>query len=185
MDWLDSLQEEVLLKLRRPTISYETKQYVNHRLREERSIFERITRENAYEDFLLTHVQAEREKYLLYKRDGEVEENLSESPYDAVRENPVCTCDGKRAHQCPLKQGHLPREVRKADNLNDGIREFRAAHTGNPIVLQDAQESWADLIGEAEHILRDLLAILTSDEIPDDADWPGQDTEESTGQPAD
>lgn len=172
MDWIDSLEQEILIQLRRPTVSYETKQFANLRLQSLRPKFEKITRENAYKDHLLRYLEAEREKFKLFKQDGETDEILEETHYDELRERPVCTCDGKRAHQCPLKRGILPREVRRAEEIDDGIREFRGGHPGNPIVLEDAQDDWAALVGEVEREMRDLLAILSSDEIPESADWP-------------
>lgn len=183
MDWIDSLDEKIMQQFRRPTVSYETKQYANYRLRQFRPLYERVTRENAYEDHLLTYLQQEREKFLLSREDGEPEDILEGEPYGELRDDPVCTCDGRRAHRCPLKRGELPREVRVANDLDDGIREFRGSHTGNPIVLQDAQAEWADMVGELEQYMRELLAILASDEIPESADWPTDATE--TEQPAD
>lgn len=183
MDWLESLQDEVLTQFRRPSVSRETKQYANWRLQQHRALFEEVTRENAYEEFLLRELQAAKDRFQLYKRDDEDGTLLEESPYDEYRTRPVCTCDGKYAHRCPLKKGRLPREVREADDIDDGLREFRGNHNGSPTALDDAQSAWAERLGAVEHHFRDLLAILSSDEIPDDVEWPGAEAEDA--QPAD
>lgn len=183
MSQLSSLLEQVNKQFRKPSTSYQTKQYANWRIQQIRAEFDKATRENAYIDFLLSYLQAEREKFKLSREEGDPEELLKESYYDEVREDPVCTCDDKLSHQCPLKRGILPREVRKADNIDDGVRKFRANHNGNPIVLQDAQEEWAELVGRVEQDLRDILSALSSDEIPPGSDWT--DSPSSNGQTAD
>lgn len=183
MSQLSSLLEQVNKQFRKPSTSYQTKQYANWRIQEIRADFDKATRDNADTDFLLSYIQAECEKFKLSRKDGDKEKTLEESYYDEVRENPVCTCDNKLSHQCPLKRGILPREVRKADSIDDGIRKFRANHNGNPIVLQDAQAEWAELVGRVETELRDILSALSSDEIPPESDWTSSSS--SNGQKAD
>lgn len=174
MKELTDLQRLIRNQFRRKTIAPETKEYANHRLRDLRPQLLEVTRADAYEDHLLTTLQAERDKFQLYRRTDPDErpQALEESPYEDLREKPVCTCSGKLAHQCPIKRGRLPREVRTASDLDAGIREFKAAHGGNPVVLVDAQRDWGDRVGEVEYKLREILSVLSADRIPEDADWP-------------
>lgn len=175
-DRLDGLINQVEIQLRRASsqVSLETKRYATSRLAEITPQLERVSRENAYQDYLLDHLQAEGEKFQLYTefRDSnydEQEQFLDDQFYDELRENPVCTCDGPHGHRCPLKRRKLPWEVRNADSIDDGIREFKANHAGRPLVLLDAQEEFAGLVGEVEQDLRNLVAAITSDEIPEQA----------------
>lgn len=179
MDEFDSLRDQVNKQFRRASnnVSYRTKQYANWRLTQLRPQLAEVSRKNAYESFLIDQIQAEKERFQLYReyrREGtdEKEGFLEGTYYDDFRESPVCTCDGKHAHKCPLKRGSLPREVRTADDIDAGIRAFRDVHDGRPIVLLDAQEEWAEKLADVERELRDLIAILSTDTIPDDAEWP-------------
>ncbi|QZP37079.1 hypothetical protein [Halobaculum magnesiiphilum] len=191
LDRFEGLLDKVETKFERASsnISLETKQYANRRLTEITPDLQRISRPNAYQDFLLDQIQAEKEKFQLAKRfdrsDAESKaEFLADEYYEELREDPVCTCDGKHAHKCVLKRGKLPIEVRNADNIDEGIREFRAEHNGRPLVLVDAQDEFAAFVGEVEAELRELIAVLTTDEIPDDAASTDADTQ-PTGQTAD
>ncbi|MFW5911652.1 MAG: hypothetical protein ACOCQV_02830 [Halolamina sp.] len=194
IDRFEALLEKVELKFRRSSshVSYDTKQYANRRLTEIAPSIQEITRENAYQHFLLDEIQAAQERFKHYTEFREsdvkdVDEFLDGRYYDTVREEPVCTCRGKRSHNCPLKRGRLPIEVRQADSIDDGIREFKAAHNGRPLVLLDAQRAFSERVASVEADLRDLLAVLSTDEIPRDApegrdiDTAGDDAE----QPAD
>lgn len=180
IDRFEALTEQVERQFRRASsnVSYRTKQYANYRLTQITPDLQRISRTNAYQDYLIDHIQKEKERFQLYKRYQEStvenkEEFLEKQYYDEFRENPVCTCGGKHAHKCPLKRGKLPREVTEADDIDDGIRQFRSVHNGRPLVLLDAQDDFASYVGEVEHELRDLIAVLATDEIPEDAEWPG------------
>jgi hypothetical protein len=175
-DRFEALLDQTERQFRRASsqVSLATKQYANRRLTEITPQIERVGRENAYQDFLLDHIQQEKEQFQLHRefRDADIEDEaefLSNRYQDALREKPVCTCSGKFAHNCPLKQGRLPIEVRQASDIDDGIREFKASHSGQPLVLLDAQREFAALIADVEADLRDLIAVLTTDEIPDDA----------------
>lgn len=174
MDRFDALYDDVQRQFRRASsqVSIETKQYANRRLTEITPRIERVQRENAYQDFLLDYIQAEAEKFQLFvefrKSDvDDKEEFLDGRYYDDFREDPVCLCDGKMGHSCPLKTKRLPWEVRDADNIDDGIREFKGNHSGQPVVLLDAQREFAKLVASVEQDLRDLLSVLASDEIPE------------------
>lgn len=182
MDRFEALVDQVERQFRRASsnVSYQTKRYANYRLTQITPDLQRITRENAYQDHLLDQIQAEKEKFQLYKRfEDSAAENAEEfledeEFYSEFRKKPVCTCNGKHAHKCPLKRGRLPREIRMADDIDDGIREFRAVHNGRPLVLLDAQDDFASLVASVEFDLRDLIAVLATDEIPDDAEGPGR-----------
>ena len=175
-DRLDGLVNQVEIQLRRSSsqVSLETKRYATQRLAEITPQLEQVSRENAYQDFLLDHLQAEVEKYQLYvefrdSSEDDVAAFLDGEFYDELREDPVCTCDGPHGHRCPLKRRKLPWEVRNAEDIDDGIREFKANHAGRPLVLVTAQQEFAELVGSVEQDLRNLVAVITSDEIPDDA----------------
>lgn len=174
-DRFDALLDDVERQFRRSSsqISVDTKAYANRRLAEITPRIERVQRENAYQDFLLDHIQAEAEKFQLYIefRDSDIEDDsefVAGRYYDELREHPVCLCDGKMAHHCPLKQQKLPWEVRNAEDIDDGIREFKANHPARPVVLLDAQREFSKLVAAAERDLRELMSVLTSDEIPSD-----------------
>lgn len=176
LDRFEGLVDQVERQFRRASsnVSYATKAYANRRLTEITPDLQRITRANAYQDFLLDQLQAEKEKFQLYKRfqrsDADsIEAFLEDEYYDELRQRPVCTCDGKHAHKCPLKRGKLPFEVRNADDIDDGIREFKAEHNGRPLVLVDAQDKFATHVANVEADLRDLIAVLATDELPPDA----------------
>lgn len=183
LDHLHSLREDVDRQFKRASVnvSVETKQFANHKLRELAPKMRRVTRPGAYEDFLLDRMQAEVEKHRLYNdfQDSEKERKafLEECDYDSLREKPVCTCSGVHGHKCPVKLGKLPREVRKSDDLDAGLREFRGEHSGRPLVLVDAQAQFANLVADVESELRMLLSVLSTDEIPNDADWDGATVE--------
>lgn len=178
MDWVDNLEKDILDEFNDKSGSFETQQYANWRLTQMRPKIQRVKRDTAYEDFLLRHLEAEREKFHLSRKDGE-EDLLDGTPYDELRKEPVCTCDSKLSHRCPLKRGILPREVNEADDLDEGIRQFAANHDGNPVVLYDAQDAFESLVGEVEKELRELLSALTLDTIPPNADWPGADNQDA------
>ncbi|NHX37814.1 MULTISPECIES: hypothetical protein [Halolamina] len=172
----EALLDQVERQFRRASsqVSLSTKRYANRRLTEITPKIERVGRENAYQDFLLDHIQQQKEQFQLYRefRDADTEDEeefLSTRYQDALREKPVCTCSGKFAHNCPLKEGKLPIEVRNDSDIDDGIREFKASHSGQPLVLLDAQQEFAGLIADVEADLRDLIAVLTTDEVPADA----------------
>lgn len=183
MDWIHNLEKDILDEFNNKAGSFRTEQYANWKLTQIRPKLQRVKRETAYEDFLLRHLESEREKFRLYRQDGEREEILDGTPYDELREEPVCTCNGKRSHQCPLKRGILPREVREAGDLDEGIRQFAANHDGNPVVLYDAQDAFESLVGAVEKELRELLSVLTLDTIPPNTGWPDAQNQEM--QPAD
>jgi len=184
----EALLDQVERQFRRASsqVSLETKRYANRRLTELTPKIERIGRENAYQDFLLDHIQEQKEQFKLYKqfRDSDIEEAetfLEDHYQDALRERPVCSCSGKFAHNCPLKTGQLPIEVRNAEDIDDGIREFKASHSGQPLVLLDAQREFAKLVGDVEQDLRDLIAVLTTDEVPADAPEASSNTAAQAG----
>lgn len=177
---IQQLQDDIDLDLKADNlISDETKQWAIARLQDLHTDIHRVTRENAYEDFLLAYLQEEREKFKLYKQDAPNDEVLEGTPYDEVREQPVCLCDGRTAHRCPLKRGVLPREVRNAADIDDGIRAFRGVHSGNPIALTDGQDAWAEEVAAVLADLRTIGAALSNDSIPTSVHW------NTSAQPAD
>jgi len=77
-----------------------------------------------YEDFLLTFIAREEDRYGA--------DTVDDTHHDSVRDVPLCTCDDLG---CELKHGRLPLAVRDADDLGRGIREFKQEHNGDPLVL--------------------------------------------------
>ena len=108
-----------------------------------------VLRTDAYQDFLLSFVQQEREKFL-------AEEPDDHDYGDEARTEPLCTCSDA---YCDLKQGQLPAVVRSADDLDAGIREFKQRHNGYPRVLDEAQ---AERDAELSGVVRDLGRMITS-----------------------
>jgi hypothetical protein len=178
----DDLRKDVDRQFRRASrkVSMETKQHVNRRLTDLRPKIHAVCREDGYEDHLIDSIQREKERFQLYRRfqNTDVEDGaafLADTPYDEFRTQPVCTCDGKHAHRCPIKLGRLPREIRDADTIDAGIRDFQGVHGGRPLALLDAQDTFAEKQAAVEEELRTCLAILSTDEIPEDDDAVADD----------
>jgi len=67
-----------------------------------------------------------------------------------VRDDPLCTCSDP---YCALKRGTLPAPVRMADQIDDGITDYKTDHMGDPRVLLDARTQWL----EKGHRVRERL----------------------------
>jgi len=114
-----------------------------------------LTRPNAYRRHLVEYLQDEKEKF----------EN-GDRTQDGERK-PLCT--GSNPY-CALKQGKLPPQVSRHDDLDEGITEYTASHSGRPIVLQEARKDYTDTAAEVRQTLERSLAILRRNERSDDAE---------------
>jgi len=108
-----------------------------------------LTRPNAYRRHLVEYLQDQKEKFETGERmeDGE--------------RKPLCDCSNP---YCALKQGKLPPQVSLHDDLDEGITEYTASHSGRPIVLQEAREDYTDTAAEVRQTLERSLAILRRNE---------------------
>lgn len=69
---------------------------------------------------------------------------------------PLCTCN----HRCQVTKGEIPREVREAESLSAGLREFHADHPGHPNVIDEAIEAYRELRETVRHRLTIAESIL-------------------------
>lgn len=107
------------------------------------------------------------------ERDGEqkrfvhsrIEREVDRFPEE--RDELLCTC---RDDYCDLKEGRLPFEVRQADTIHEGIREFRKQHAGQPKVLDDALTAWNEREAHVVDTLQLLHIALSSNRHPDDVE---------------
>jgi hypothetical protein len=117
-----------------------------------------------YEDFLLTFIGREEDRYTA--------DTVDDTHHDSVREQPLCTCDDLG---CELKRGQLPLAVRDAEDLGRGIREFKQEHNGDPLVLDHdgdpggARQAWSDKRARVWRVLRRLDTYFTQEQdgVPD------------------
>jgi len=124
------------------------KRRANEWLSRHEAILAVAERADGYEEFVLSYIQREQSRL----RDGRRQ-----------RDRPVCTCENIN---CPLKLGRLPRQIREADAVDDGIQDFRTGqrHQGEPRVLTEAQEAYAELMTATGEILREAITVLTADD---------------------
>jgi len=108
-----------------------------------------ITRPNAFRRHLVEYIQEQKELF----------EN-GERMKDGERK-PLCDCSNP---YCALKQGKLPPQVSLHDDLDEGITEYTADHSGRPIVLQEAREDFTETAAEVRRTLEESLAILRQNE---------------------
>lgn len=160
MNTVQDLLDDIRRLIRDANVDGDVKRSAIADLQELDPQIDRVTNDDRYRDFLLQELQASRERYQIYCAEN-TDERLEASPYDEVRTEPVCTCSGRYAPRCPLKRGELPREIRTADTLAEGIREFRMNHNGNPLVLTSAQQRWSEEVAEVQTELRKLVSRLS------------------------
>jgi len=102
-------------------------------------------RPKAFRRHLVEYLQDEKERF----ENGERTE-------DGERK-PLCGCSNP---YCALKQGKLPPQVSLHDDIDEGITEYTASHSGRPIVLQEAREDFTETAAEVRQTLEESLAIL-------------------------
>lgn len=79
--------------------------------------------------------------------------------------DPLCSCSNP---WCPLKRGRLPAHVKMANDIEDGIREYRDKHDGDCRVLKDAREDWVQKCSDVKQQLDRALAILRGATVTDE-----------------
>jgi len=104
-----------------------------------------LTRPNSFERHLVEYIQEQKEQF----EKGERMENGERKP--------LCDCSNP---YCALKQGKLPPQVSLHDDLDEGITQYTADHSGRPIVLQEAREDYTETAAEVRRTLEESLAIL-------------------------
>lgn len=153
-DSLSALRKDIHDHLLDPSVDTKVKQWARRRLAAIREDYERVTRPGAYHDFVLEYIQREATKYKAHLRNSP-----QDHPYDGTRERAICGCD----ETCALKREELPKEV--ADHgVDRGTKEFRHAHSGHPIVLDEARRKFGSLVGDVEDALTVVMVGL-ADEV--------------------
>lgn len=156
MDHIETLYSQIDQMMDLGGRDPEVKEWVNRKLRANRGLIELVSRDGGYQDFVLSYIQSEREKF----------HATLEHPSGETRDKRLCTC----TWDCELKRGDEPAEFRKHDDLDAGIRAFKRNHDGRPIVLDEAREAWGEQVGEVETLLRRLVTAMSNNCIPEWAD---------------
>ncbi len=169
--YIDRLHDDVQRELRRPSLDADVKEWARRHLRAIRAERDLVLRrDDGYQDFLLSYLAREADK----PRPGA---DVSASPYDEPRHEPLCTCAYSGCH---LKHGQLGPQIRNAASIATGIREFQRQHAGLPVVLvgipgsdevTGARDAWSELCGLVEYRVGVLHAQLKRDlDAPPDPD---------------
>jgi len=107
--------------------------------------FAELTRDGSFRRHLVEYLQEEKEKF----ENGDRTE-------DGERK-PLCTCSNP---YCALKQGKLPPGVSLHDDLDEGITEYTAGHSGRPVVLQEARRDYIETFAAVRENLEEALTVL-------------------------
>lgn len=136
-----------------------------------------VMTDDGFLEYLSSYVSREHTK-LEADRNGEPEHY----PYDETRSRPLCTCSDR---YCRLKRGKLPRQIRDADDPKRAMRRFAHDHDGDPLVLQDARDTYADRCGEVEATYRRIIVCGQHNIHPDEYDALERETDDETEADAD
>jgi len=166
---LDEAYERIQNRFAATSIESELKEWASDHLDAVQADLDLVTRgREGYEDFLLTFIAREEDRYGA--------DTVDDTHHDSVRDVPLCTCDDLG---CELKHGRLPLAVRDADDLGRGIREFKQGHNGDPLVLdhggdpRGARQAWSAKRARVWKVLRRLDTYFTQEQeaVPElDAD---------------
>jgi len=168
---LDEAYHRIQNRFASTSIDNELKEWASDQLDAVQADLDLITRgRDGYEDFLLTFVAREEDRYGA--------DTVEDTHHDGVREVPLCTCDDLG---CELKHGRLPFAVRDAAKLDHGIRAFKQDHNGDPLVLDHdggppgARQAWSAKRSRVWRVLRRLDTYFTQEqdgvpELEDGAD---------------
>jgi len=153
-------EQRVATKIEQPSVDPGLKLDASEALREVRGDLNDVITQDDREAFVLRHLQREAERF---EAD---DETLAALDADEPRTRPLCTC---RDSGCALKEGRLPVVVREASSLQEGIRRFRHEHTGDPVVLDDADSKLDDkkarVMQTYDHIMISLSNKIPIDEV--------------------
>ncbi len=166
--------DTVAAKLNQASVDPELKLGASDALREVRADQRDVLTQDGREAFVLRYLQREAERF---RAD---DETLDALDADEQRTKPLCTCSDSG---CALKDGRLPVLVENAETLEQGLRQFRRRHRGNPVVLDDAEHALDDKVGRVmqvyDHIMISLSNGIPIDEVralrSDDADAEGDE----------
>lgn len=174
---LDQAYRRIQDRFQSTAIDEDLKAWAADQLDAIQSDLDLVTRGRAgYEDFLLTFIARENDRYMA--------SSVDETHHESVRDEPLCTCDDLG---CELKHGRLPLVVRDADDLGRGIREFKQGHNGDPLVLdhdgtpRGARQAWSAKRARVWRVLRRLDTYFRQEQsgVPD-LDGGAADSEAST-----
>lgn len=133
----------------------EVKLWADRLLREHTTLVNRVTGDHSHQDFLLTYIRREKTKF-------QESADSRRNPYNERREKPLCTC----GLECAIQKGHEPAEFSQHDDLDTAVRAFKRAHSGHPLVLDEAREAYYDELGRAKDLLRLLLVAFRHEVVP-------------------
>lgn len=147
----ERLVEQIGARLDMPSVDPDSKHDANRLLRAIAVDLDQVLSKHGYEDFLLEYLKTEVRRNV---------DDPNQLPDDVdARSDPLCTCSYRF---CGLKQGELPVDVHAADSIDRGIREFKADHRGNPIVLEEARSAWREKRAHVRQCLGDINALMAN-----------------------
>lgn len=114
-----------------------------------------LTRPDAFKRHLVEYIQAQKAAFESGEREA-----------DGTRK-PLCTCANP---YCALKSGKLPPQITLHDDLDQGITEYTASHSGRPVVLEEAREDFTATATEVRAALEESLATLRRNKRRGDAE---------------
>jgi len=165
--------DTVAAKLNQASVDPELKLGASDALREVRDDQRDVLTQDGREAFVLRYLQQEAERF---KADADMLDTLEA---DEPRTRDLCTCNDSG---CALKDGRLPVLVENAPTLQQGLREFRRRHRGNPVVLDDAERALDEKVGRVmqvyDHIMISLSNGVPIDEVRELREGDGSDADE-------
>jgi len=164
------LRNKISAKISDPTstISTELAAAVHADLTSHEQTIERACDPQGHIRLVLDVLERERVKYQA--------DDPSEHKYDGNREQPLCTCTDP---YCTIKKGEVPHEMKQAESFEEGEREFRESHGGDPLVLKHAYDEYVDVRSDAMETLRRNWMALQHEVHPNEiADVAAMDKDE-------
>lgn len=155
MDVMEDKMKTVQHRLQQPSIEPSLKVETSQLLRVVREPMRYVLEDDGEIDFILWYLTHEADRF------HATEDDMENIDADEPRSRDLCTC---RDSGCALKDGCVPVVVEEAETLSTGIRKFRQQHTGDPLVLNDAQDALDDLRQLVMEVF-DLATISLSNKI--------------------
>lgn len=160
----ESITREIFTQLKSETTPEPVKRWGRARLRAAMADVREIRRQSGSHDFVLGYIHREQSAY---QADTPADVAWDVESAAELRDRPVCTCD--RGKGCPLKRRETPRELREAATLQDGVREFRLSHPGDPVVLDEAARAWEQHVASVQDDLLEIMHVLMDGDLPEEA----------------
>lgn len=109
-------------------------------------------------DYVAAYCSREAEKLKAHRRD-----DPHDHPYQGTRERELCSCDDRF---CELKDGKLPRRIRRSGNPLREIQQFRYDHRGEPFVLVEAEDAYQGVRRRLKRLCRLIILCGRSNSLP-------------------